>query len=172
MPAGRDSSIWTMLLLPCLLSVPLPTAEATLLAHAHPLALYPLAPDPFTNPAQIRAWTKPPQGWATNKPHFCAYRGGLAASGLDTYQNASLGDVVWPQWPALVLPSDPSPVSATQHAGLNDFESHPGPPAQTEQVDDLTTLKAQLEDFRKRGLWLVDISNYGAQPARLHCDGR
>ena len=37
-----------------------------------PLSLYPLANDPFTNPAQIRAWTKPPRGWAPNKPHFCS----------------------------------------------------------------------------------------------------
>ena len=116
-----------------LLLVLLPTYASQLQAAPSqpqpPFALYPLANDPFANPAQVRAWTKPPSGWAERKPHFCAYRGGLAASGLDTYQNASLGDVVWPQWPVLAL-------------------------------DDLATLRLQLEDIRKRGLWLVDISNY------------
>eukprot|EP00040_Diaphanoeca_grandis_P044167 m.270164 g.270164 ORF g.270164 m.270164 type:complete len:1053 (-) comp88335_c0_seq1:367-3525(-) len=66
------------------------------------LSFYPLANDPFQNPATQIAWTKPPKGWSSPTVHFCGYRGGLSASALDTYNASGLGDVVWPQWPVLI----------------------------------------------------------------------
>ena len=128
-------------------------------AAAPSVRLYPELNDPFANPAQQRAWTKPPRAltvsaappppqphspghpthpalnwsdWQPNKPHWSAYRGGLSSSALDSYNESGLGDVVWPQWPVLV---DHTPTGNT-------------------------SLKAELEDMARRGLWLTDISNY------------
>ena len=91
--------------------------------------LYPSRNDPFSNPAQQRAWTKPPNLWASPKPHFAGYRGPLNGTLLDAYNATGLGDAVWPTWQVLATGS-------------------------------LDELRVQLQDFARRGLWLVDLWGY------------
>ena len=65
------------------------------------IQLYPHINDPFANPWQQRAWTKPPSSWSSSLPHFSGYRGSLNGSQLDQYNSTGLGDVVWSTWRVL-----------------------------------------------------------------------
>jgi hypothetical protein len=122
------------------LALPLLCAAAAA-NHPHPAAaleLYPLANDPFASPTGTRAWTKPPQGLAANKPHWSAYRGDLSAAALDNYNASGLGDVVWPQWPVLTSPALATELAGVQKRGLwlTDISNYvPGDPSDCDPHD-------------------------------------
>ena len=65
------------------------------------IQLHPHISDPFANPWQQRAWTKPPSSWSPSSPHFSGYRGSLNGSQLNQYNSTGLGDVVWSTWRVL-----------------------------------------------------------------------